>query len=197
MDASVQSALITSATALVSIWMAKKIEFHFAKKNKPDLTDSDYEDIIGPIVENIQRDLQAHRVAYWAAQNGETTLDNYSIKKLSVTAESNAEGVDSVRREMQNVPSFVFKRNLVALRESEEGHIVSNESEIKDDLGRINTAYGCNTMIIFRVHNHKRGKKWTGILCIGFEERERRIDETEIGICALQVSRIEALISKL
>jgi len=164
---------------------------------KPDLTDSDYDDLIGDIIELVQKETGAHRVAYWAAQNGEKTLDNYSIKKLSMVVERNAEGVDNIFRELQNVPSLTFKRSIAEFKDSDSPHIVSNESEINDDLGKANVSYGCNTMLIFKVHNIRHSKKWTGLLCIGFEERMRVIHPSEIGWCSVQVNRIETIISKI
>ena len=191
-----QAAILTGGFLIVIEAIKIGAEKYKAHK-KPDLSDTDYDDLIGEIIQGIQIDTQAHRVAYWAAQNGEKTLDGYSIKKLSMMVEKNAEGVDNIIRDMQNVPSTTFKRTLSSLRLAAEPHVLSNESEIQDDLGRVNTAYGCNTMLVFKVNNIRRGKKWTGLLCIGFEERMRNVLPTEIGFCALQVSRIEALISKL
>jgi hypothetical protein len=204
MDSAVQSALI-AATAVL---LAKPVENYFEKRKKlreqlrllnekPDLSDEDYYDKIGEILEHIQEATQAHRVFYLAAQNGEKTLDNYSIKKLSMMVEKNAEGVDDIIQDIQNVPVVVFKRNINALKESPSGYHVTEESDLIDRLSRINVSYGVNTLLSFKVLNIKHNEKWTGILGIGFEECSRPIAETEIAWCSLQVSRIESIISKI
>lgn len=204
MDSSVQSAIIAAAAVI----LAKPIENFFEKRKqkkeqirllqeKPDLSDEDYYDRIGEILEHIQEETQAHRVFYLAAQNGEKTLDNYSIKKLSMMVEKNAEGVDDIIQEIQNVPVVTFKRNINLLKESRSGYSVTNESDLTDRLSRINVSYGMNTLLGFKVMNIKHGEKWTGILGIGFEEQNRPIAETEIAWCSLQVSRIEPIISKI
>ena len=204
MDVSLQSALI----AAVAVIAAKPIENFFLRRKerkkqdllsleKPDLSDDDYCDLIGEVLDGIQKETQAHRVFYLAAQNGEKTLDGYSIKKLSMMAEKNANGVDNIIGEIQNVPTITFKRNVANLKDSPSGYFVSNESELTDRLSRINVSYGINTLLGFKVLNIKYGEKWTGILGIGFEEQEHRLAETEIAWCSLQVSRIESIISKL
>lgn len=204
MDVAVQSALIAAAAVVLS----KPVEIYFSRikekkkqiqlsLEKPDLSDSDYYDVIGDILEVIQKETQAHRVFYLAAQNGEKTLDGYSIKKLSMMVEKNAEGVDNIIGEIQNVPTVTFKRTINNLKESPSGYVVTNESDLTDRLSRINISYGISTLLGFKVLNIKHGEKWTGILCIGFEERNYNISETEIAWCSLQVSRIESIISKL
>jgi len=204
MNSDVQSAIIAAAAVL----LAKPIESFFEKRKqkkealkvlneKSDLSDEDYYDKIGEVLGVIQKETQAHRVFYLAAQNGEKTLDNYSIKKLSIVAEVNAEGVDEIIHQMQNVPVVTFKRKINLLKLAPSGYSVSNESELIDRLSRINVSYGMNTMLSFKVMNIKHGEHWTGILCIGFEECDRHLAETEIAWCSVQAARVETIISKI
>jgi hypothetical protein len=168
---------------------------HKRKTSIKDLNDEDYTDLLGEILSEIQIETEAHRVAYWAAQNGEKTLDGYSIKKLSMVAECNANGVDSTIKEMQNVPSIAFKRNMENLKKTDK-YILSFESEINDSLSQTHAAFGIQTLYAFKVHNLKR-KAWTGILIIGFEDRKHEMFDSQIGLCQFNVNKIEGIISQL
>jgi hypothetical protein len=163
------------------------------KKPTPDLSDDDYNDMLGEILADIQQETGAHRVAYWAAQNGEKTLDGHSIKKLSMVSESNADGVDNVITEMQNIPTVAFKRNLDTLKRADQ-YILSFESEIGDTLSKTHAAYGIQTAYFFKINNLKK-KMWTGILVVAFDERKHEIFDTQIGYCQLNVNKIEGIIS--
>ena len=196
MDGVIGAAFVTGTFLILNQWYTnhqKKLE----AIKKPDLADTDYGDLIEPILEHIRDTVGAHRVFYLAAQNGEKTLDGYSIKKLSMMAESNADGVDNIIRDIQGLPTAVFRRCITSLKDSDQGFFVSHESELNDQLARINTAHGIQTQLCIQVFNIKHGKKWTGILCVSFEEKQRTVHPTEIGSVELQVGRIESLISKL
>lgn len=197
MDSTLQSAIVTSA-ALAIIEFGKLAWKRWGiDSQKPDLADEDYEDMIGEIMSDIQNRFQAHRTAYFAGQNGEKTLDGHSLKKLSMMVEKNAEGVDEIKKEMQNVPRFKFKRNIDLLKNSETGSIVTYESTINDQLSELNRSYGCETLITVRVNNIKNRTLWTGLLTVCFEEVERAVYDTELAWLAFQVSRIEVIISKI
>lgn len=165
------------------------------KQPSPDLADEDYTDMLGGILDEIKAETEAHRVAYWAAGNGEKTLDGYSIKKLSMVAESNAEGVDNVITEMQNIPTIAFKRNMDMLKK-EEQYILTFESEYSDTLSKTHAAYGMQSIYFFKVNNLKK-KMWTGILVVGFDDRKHEMFDTQIGFCQFNVNKIEGIISKL
>jgi hypothetical protein len=164
---------------------------------KPDLSDTDYDELIGDIIAEIRDELGAYRCSYWAAQNGENTLDGYSIKKLSMVVERNAEDADNIAREMQGLPSITFKRTIKDLKESENGCVISYEGEMDDQLSNLNKAYGIQSLISCKVNNLKHGVKWTGILSVGFEERNRKFQDTQIAWLMTQINRIEVLISKI
>lgn len=187
------SAAIVAAVALISSELIKIAYSRY--KPSPDLADDDYTDMLGEILTEIQTETDAHRVAYWAAQNGEKTLDGYSIKKLSMVVEANAEGVDSVIKEMQNVPSIAFKRNMEKLKAADK-YILSFESEMKDTLAQTHAAFGLQTVYFFKVYNLKK-RMWTGILVVGFDERKHEMYDSQVGLCQFNVNKIEGIISKL
>lgn len=170
---------------------------HWLRKraSKPDLADPEYPDLIEHITREIQAELGAHRVQYWAAQNGESTLDGHSIKKLSMVVENNAEGVDNVILEMQNIPSVAFKRNIDLMRKS-NGYIYSEESEYSDTLAKTYRAYGIQTGYFFKVNNLKK-KMWTGILVVAFDEKKNELCDTQLGWLQMQLNRIEGIILKI
>lgn len=176
------------ANTLLTYWKEKQ-------KQRPDLHDVDYSDLIKPITDQIQKEIGAYRVAYWAAQNGEKTLDGYSIKKLSMVTESNAEGVDNVITEMQNIPVVAFKRNLDKLRKV-ESFIFTKEWQYEDQLGKTHRAYGIQESYFFKANNLKRNM-WTGILVVAFEDKNAELDDSQIGWLQFQVNRIEGIISQL
>jgi len=165
------------------------------KQPSPDLADDDYTDLIGEMCAEIQVEVEAHRVAYWAASNGERTLDGYSIKKLSMVVEKNADGVDVVITKMQNVPTVAFKRNIHKLKKVDK-NITSFESELDDTLSQTHRSYGMDSVYFFKVYNLKK-KMWTGILVVGFDERHHEMFDTQIGLCQFNVNKIEGIISKL
>lgn len=164
---------------------------------KPDLSDTDYDELIGDIIAEIKDELGAYRCSYWAAQNGENTLDGYSIKKLSMMVERNGEDADNIAREMQGLPTITFRRTIKDLKESPHGYVISHEGELDDQLSNLNKAYGIHSLVSCKVNNLKHGVKWTGILSVGFEDRKRKFHDTEIAWLMTQINRIEVLISKL
>ena len=158
------------------------------------LGNDDYEDMLKPITDEILSITSAHRVAYWAAQNGEKTLDGFSIKKLSLVCESNAEGVPPTKSQMQDVPTAAFKRNMDALKKVD--YLYSKEWEKHDELGSIHRAYGMNECYYFKVCNLKNNI-WTGILVVGFNHENSELKEEQMGLLLVAVKRIEAIISKI
>jgi len=165
------------------------------KKKKPDLDDDDYSDAIKHITDGIQSTVGAYRVNYWAAQNGEKTLDGFSIKKLSMMVESNDNGVDNIITEMQNIPAVAFKRTIDALR-SVDSYVMTKEFQMNDSLSKMHRAYGVQVCYFFKVKNLKKNL-WTGIIAINFEDKNAELGDSQIGWIELQAKRISGIISQL
>lgn len=162
---------------------------HKAKRvSKPDLSDPDYDDVLSENLHEICKTLEAMRVSYWAFTNGTMTADGYSMKNLSMMAESNRDGVDSLIREMQNIPCINFKRNLTLLRDA-DSLIVCHEHDKTDTLGRFHQYYGFNTCIFVKVFN---GGKWTGIIGLNFEDKNIEFTEQHLAWLSVQSSVIGA-----
>ena len=180
--------LITSGTTLLGLYLAKKWE----KKNEPDLSDPDFEDKIKDLLDLIRDEVGACRVSYWEGSNGTNTLSGYHMKKLSMMGESNKEGFEEIKDEMQMLPVSTFKRTMDLLRESEDGTVFSIEHMINDDLANLNKGYGINSMYVLKVKTIFN--KWTGILVIGFEEPFKTLTEEELAWLKTQASRIGVMI---
>lgn len=165
------------------------------RKVKPDLSDESYSELLMPILDDIKTELGTYRLAYWAAQNGEKTLDGYSIKKLSMVAECNSEDADDTIHEMQNVPSVAFKRNMIKLKAA-DSYIYSKEHTFDDQLGKLHRSFGIQTAYFFKCNNLKK-KMWTGILAVAFKDKNFELDDTQLGWLQFQVNKIEGIISQL
>lgn len=156
------------------------------KKNKPDLSDPDYDDLIGEDLDDIGKNFESIRCTYWSFTNGTITADGYSNKSLSMMAERNRYGVDNLIREMQNIPTMNFKRNLNLLRDA-ESLIICYEHNKEDALGKFHRYYGFNTNIFVKVYN---GNRWTGILGLNFEDLNIEFPEEKLAWLTFQASKI-------
>lgn len=157
---------------------------HRKKNTKPDLSDPDYDDLFQHDLQEICNRLEAMRVSYWSFTNGTNTADGYSMKNLSMMAECNREGVDSIIREMQNIPCVNFKRNLNALRDA-DSWIVTHEHDKTDSIGRFHQYYGLNSNIFVKVYN---GKNWTGIIGVNFEDLNMEFSDQHLAWLQVQAS---------
>lgn len=160
------------------------------EKQKPSLSDTDHYESIQPILDNIREQTGADVVAFWEGSNGETTLSGFHKKKLSLVCESVVEDKYSGLGEMDNIPVQNFKRNIDALRDSEHGYIVSYEFEKFDELGALHQSYGIGTLCAFRILTGKSIKKWTGILCVGFNDKPKLLTDADLAWLNVQSSRI-------
>jgi hypothetical protein len=188
---------VSAATVAGVFILAEKRYSHYlaSKKPKADLNDTDYIDVLKHITDIIQYETSAYRVNYWAVQNGENTLDGFSIKKLSMVVESNTEGIDNIISEMQSIPTVAFKRNIDKLK-LVDSYIYSKEYELNDSLSQTHRAYGVQSAYFFKVKNLKK-KMWTGILSVCFEDKHDTLDESQLGWVEMQVKKIEGIISQL
>jgi hypothetical protein len=183
----------TAAVLIIAIGSAVKWwNEHKLKKNKPDLADDDYDDLIGGIMQGICDKVDAYRTAYWAFTNGTKTGDGYSLKYFSVMVEKNRPGVSSVLLEMQNLPVAGFKRNMIKLKATER-FILTDETKETDELSKFHAAYNVKTALFFKINTNGR---WNGILGITFDT-ERIITAEEEAWLLAQVGRIEHEIFKM
>ena len=187
--------LFTLPVLMIKVWEIISNRKAKIKYNKAsDLGSPTYQDLLQSNLDYIQAELKPFRCAYWAASNGENTLDGYSKKKLSLVVESNSPEADNVKDQMQNVPTEAFKRNMDLLKS--EDYINTKEWTYHDELSNIQRAYGMQECYFFKVKNLKKNI-WTGILVIGFEERGNELAETELGLVQFEVKKIEGIISQL
>lgn len=183
------TSLITSATTLGGIFLNEKLK----KLKTPDLGDPDFEDLIGDIIDNISKELNANRVMFWEGKNGTNTLSGYHLKTLNLMLESNAPGSYDVKEELQDVPVIAFKRNIKQLSGSEDGIIVSKEYEIQDELSALHKSYQNETVVCLKITT--KANKWTSILMVGFKGY-REISNEECAWLKLQAGRIGVILKK-
>jgi hypothetical protein len=176
-----------------SVWLNNHLERKSKEKKKPDLYEKSIDDLVSPILELIQYEINPIRVSYWEGVNGTNTLSGFSIKKLSMMAEVIREGEDETKEQMQSIPIESFKRNIDDLRDSDDDYIVSNEFKKYDNLSALHARFKNKTLIAIKVYT--KGK-WTGILMIGFDEEPRLFTESEIEWLRLQAGRIGNLVSE-
>lgn len=179
--------IFTVIGTIGGIYLKDHLEKKRAEALRSDLNDHSLDDLLKPILDQIQFDTNACRVCYWEGVNGTNTLSGFSIKKLSVMSESFSEEFESIKEELQLVSVDSFKRNLKDLRETAEDYIISNEFEKKDSLSLLHKRYGKNTVLLIKVYSKK---KWIGVLSIGFIEAPRIFEKTEIQWLLLQAGRI-------
>jgi hypothetical protein len=170
----------------------KWFQEHKKKKNKPDLNDDDYDDMIGDIMEGIKERLNSYRCSYWAFSNGSKTADGYSLKYFSIMAERNREDAASVLREMQNLPVAGFKRNMNRLKVTKR-FIFTDETKENDELSKFHLAYNVKSALFYKINTQG---KWNGILGITFDE-VITLSEIDEAWLEKQVERIEYQVSKM
>lgn len=185
---SLVTSVITSLTTLTGIWLTEKIR----SGRKPDLSDPDFEDLLKPVLDTIQEETKAHRVFFWEGRNGSNTLSGYHIKTLNMVVESNADGVDNIRGELQDVPADLLKRNMKKLG-SVDDYIVSYEHQEHDELAYLYKNYGIDTLIAFKIRT--RFDKWTGVLMVAFAGH-CQLSDTELSWLKTQAGRISSLLKK-
>lgn len=186
----VLTSLITASSSLIAIWLKE----HLTKKAKPDLSDPDFEDLIRPILDNIQEHIDAHRVAFFEGRNGTNTLSGYHIKTITMVSESNRGDVSDIKSELKDISIETFARNIKALRKTSEKYIVSFENDFRDDLAHLNLQYGKKTIYAFKVHTSF--DKWTGILVVSFDQEYKTLNESQVSWLKAQSSRIGSILKK-
>ncbi|HEY4062291.1 MAG TPA: hypothetical protein VGM30_10345 [Puia sp.] len=182
------ASVITSITTLTGIWLSEKIR----AGKKPDLADPDFEDLLKPVLDIIQEESQANRVFFWEGKNGSNTLSGYHIKTLNMMVESNAQGVQNIRSELQDVPADTFKRNMKKLAMVDD-YMVSYEHLENDELAYLYQGYGIETLIAFKIRT--KFDKWTGLLMVSFD-KHREFSEIELSWLKTQAGRISAILKK-
>ncbi len=185
-------AIVSSLGTIGAATIARDFKKKKDLDNKPDLSELNYDDVLGPIISSIQEKFDLFRCAYWVYTNGTYTGDDHGLQNCSMVVEKNREGVREVIGEMQMIPKIQFRRNISPLRENL--YHISHEDEHDDALAHFNAGYGIKTALFFKAMNRGR---WTGVLGIGFDESKRKITDDEIAWISIQVSRIEAIIRNL
>lgn len=188
------SSLITTGGTLFGIWLQKKI----TEQNKPDLSDSDYDDLLRPVIGLIADELNAERINYMSFHNGEKTFDGYSLKNLSMMVEINKDLVDNIIDEMQKIPAISFKRLITKLKQyNTENYIISYESDIQDNLSGFYLGYHIRTAIFCKINNKNKRNPWTGILTIGFEQPNKQFTTEQLNWLNVQVDKINLIVSNM
>lgn len=185
-------AIITVCGTLLAVYIKDRLDKSAKDKKLHDLHEKSIEDLTKPILDLIQFELDANRVAYWEGINGTNTFSGFSIKKLSMVSESFSEDEHPTKDEMQNVSIDSFKRNMDSLRDSDEGYIISNEYQLDDNLSALHAKYNIKTLVAVKIYTKK---KWTGILIIGFSKEDKLFTESEIEWIKLQAGRIGNIVT--
>lgn len=175
----------TLLIAFGTIWYNDHLK---KKKRGEDLTE-DYlrKDKIFPILEEVKYQLDADRVQEWAFSNGDTTFAGQHLKKMSILVESSNGNKENIGHYFQLIPTKKFERNLDALYESNEEHVVSNEFLQYDELAALYSQFNVKTVLMVKITNNFG--KWVGLLTVMFET-EKILNEGELAFCKLQASRI-------
>lgn len=170
--------------ALLAIWYRER----WLNRNKPTLKES-AERIkqVENILSEIQFELEAYRVQEWIVTNGDKTLTGHSIQKLSIFAEFNRNGVESVAPTFQYIPATNLSRNIVALAEANNGYVVSNEYLLDDDLAKLHSSFNIKTIAFFKIVNNTG--KWVGILSVAFDQ-PRDLTQSEVSFLKLKASQL-------
>lgn len=172
------------------IWFKNHLDNRKKEKDKPSLADPDPYGKVQPILDLIKDEMGAGVVAFWEGSNGETTLSGFHKKKLSLMAESVSDSKYSGLGEMDNIPIESFKRNVDALRQSENDYIVSYEFDKFDELAALHQSYNIGTLVAFKIITGKNIKKWTGKLIIGFNEKPKLLTDADLAWMHTQALRI-------
>lgn len=146
-------------------------------KKQIDLNKITIEDIVKPVLDDIQFELKATRVSYLELKNGEYTASGHSLKSLRMIEESISEGTESSMDDFKILPLSMFKRNIDKLRHDDD-IITSKEFQLNDKESELYRLYDMNNIIMCRIHT--KNNKWTGILVIGFKDIEKDFDEEEL-----------------
>jgi hypothetical protein len=173
-----------------AIWFKDYLDNRKKELNKPSLSDDDKNDEIQEVLDIIKEHIGANIVAFWEGSNGETTLSGFHKKKLSLVCESVTDSKFSGLGEMDNVPVKNFKRNIDALKVSEDDYIVSYEFDKFDELAALHQSYGIGTMVVFKVITGNNIKKWTGLLCVGFSDKPKLLTDADLAWMSLQAGRL-------
>lgn len=174
----------TIIAALGTVWYREK----WINRNKPTLLDTaDRIKKVENILSEIQYELEAFRTQEWIVTNGDKTLTGHSIQKLSIFAEYNRVGEESLATTFQYVPAYTFSRNIIALAESKDGVVISHEYKLNDDLSRLHNSFNSKTLVFVKIIDLTG--KWVGILSVAFD-KPREITPAEIAFLKLKASQI-------
>lgn len=135
------------------------------------------------ILDRLRIDLGASRVILWLFSNGDTTLNGYHLKKMSIFAESSLE--DSIAPEFQLVPTSQFERSLHLLHESEDGYFLRHESDYADSQAALADKYDIDTVLTLKVKTDTG--RWIGILSVCYD-RKQNLEEGEIALAQIQAA---------
>lgn len=187
--------LITAGGAIVGILLKLRYDSNIRKKEalKQDQLskdmNKDYEHKlrIVPILERIRYELKADRVLQCSFSNGDITFTGYHMKKISITEEVKAEGLETIAPNFQLIPTKVFERNLDKLYHAESDYIITDESQYKDELSILNLSYGLHTLLLIKLRD--TAGKWIGVLTVSYPAT-REISTDDVVFAKTQASSI-------
>lgn len=173
-----------------SVWLSKYLE----RKGRKRESDMDTEFIrkraIFPILEDIRYQLDADRVFETVFSNGDTTFTGHHMKKLSIIAEVNREGLPDIGHHFQFIPTKKFDRILDELYESPEDYVITDETKEHDDLANLKKMFKLNYTLVVKIRDSIG--RWVGNVSVGFIE-PREFTDSEISYVKTQASRIGGL----
>ncbi len=149
---------------VAGIQVYEKVKAHLSNKNKKhnirDLNMMDLK-IYEKLAEGKTR-YKADRCLFFQFHNGEIFLNNNSILKMSLTHESNNDGIIQLKNEFQTVlisvaPNFIHK-----LIENQTFQLDTHRSD--DDFISNFKFYGVESVMVHRVEDKK--KKVIGFICM-------------------------------
>jgi len=137
------------------------------------------------VAERMLYELEASRVVFWLFSNGDTTLNGYHLKKLSVFAEANHPGQEMMSPYFQLVPSKQFERALMQLHDASDDYLVTQESSLTDSLSALADQYNIDT--ILRVKVRTDTGRWVGMVSVCYSDN-RELTEGQIAFAKMQAA---------
>lgn len=183
-------AIITGVFSLL-LYALEKIFVN--NKKQIDLSKCTIEDLVKPVLDDVQFELKASRVAYFELKNGEYTASGHSLKNLRMIEESLNENIEPAIDDFKVLPLSVFKRNIDKLRTKEE-IIVSNEYLNHDKEASLYNLYNMNVLVMSKVYT--KNNKWTGILVVGFDDKDIKLDDSDLAFVYIKSKYLSSVLKQ-
>lgn len=174
-----------------TIWYSKHLEKKNRKKKElaTNNMDRDFErkSQVKAVLDEVRNSLEAQRVMECSFSNGDITFTGVHMKKVSVTMESNKNGVEDLAPHFQLVPAKVFERTLEQLYHSSDDYIFVNETLSEDELSVLNRSYGLVSMLLIKIRDEMN--RWVAYMIVAYDH-ETELSEDEIVFAKMMAARL-------